>query len=149
MDNTRIQRDSLVIAKYDVPDLGVFADQAYQLQSIYAQGETSGEEINGGIIEKIEQPYLDLSGNRDTIPSGYTLYITLYSKMYHDNDKFGGKAVITTPEEVGLVSMKDEVLDSVLVALPILSFWLGTCYTFSNWYTSKYGGNFIDAFLRQ
>lgn len=132
---------------------GIFADQTYQLQSIYAQGTNQSTEIkdgesNNGVIEKIEQPYLDLSDSNSNIPGGYTLYITLYSQMYHDNAKFGGKAVITTPEEVGLVSMKDEVLDSVLVALPILSFWLGTCFTFSNWYTSKYGGNFMDAFLR-
>lgn len=200
LDNTRIQKDSLVVAKYDLPELGkkspevsmeaehllllkrtptrflfstvidwfylttshlhnykstgIFADQTYQLHQIYAQGtarssETKREEENpSGVIEKIEQPYLDLSNNYDNIPSGFTVYITLYSKMYHDNDRFGGKAIITTPEEVGLVSMKDEVFDSVLVALPILSFWLGTCFTFSNWYTTKYGGNFFDALLR-
>lgn len=154
LDNTRIQKDSLVVAKYDLPELGIFADQTYQLHQIYAQGtarssETRREEENtSGVIEKIEQPYLDLSNNYDNIPSGFTVYITLYSKMYHDNDRFGGKAIITTPEEVGLVSMKDEVFDSVLVALPILSFWLGTCFTFSNWYTTKYGGNFFDALLR-
>ncbi len=102
-----------------------------------------------GVVEKIQLDYLDLSGNTGNIPSGYSLYITLYSKLYHDNDQFGNKAVVTTPEEVGLVSMKDEVLDSVVFALPMLSFWIGTCFTFSNWYTTKYGGTFMDAFLRK
>ena len=114
-----------------------------------SQGSETGEGDNNGIVEKIELPDLDLSTDGGAkVPSGYQLYITLYSQMYHDNDKFGGRAVITTPEEVGLVSMKDEVVDSVLVALPILSFWVGTCLTFSNWYTEKYGGSFMDAFFR-
>ena len=154
VDNTSIQRNSLVIAKYDLPELGIHADQTYELQSIYMQGMSEATETDAdaggeskGIIEKIDLPKLDLLDNERSIavPPGFSLYITLYSSMYHDNDKFGGKAVIVTPQEVGLVSMKDEVVDSVLVALPILSFWLGTCFTFSNWYHDKYGGSFSDA----
>lgn len=155
MDNTKIQKNALVITKYDVPDLGIFADQTYELQSIYLQGlkkdyTTGGEDGQSSIIEKIELDELDLNNpsKMTEMKPGYTLYVSLYSSMYHDNDKFGGKAVVSTPEEVGLISMKDEVADSILVALPILSFWLGTCYTFSSWYNDKYGGNFFDALFR-
>eukprot|EP00815_Leptocylindrus_aporus_P010214 CAMPEP_0116065790 /NCGR_PEP_ID=MMETSP0322-20121206/9992_1 /TAXON_ID=163516 /ORGANISM="Leptocylindrus danicus var. apora, Strain B651" /LENGTH=173 /DNA_ID=CAMNT_0003552211 /DNA_START=191 /DNA_END=712 /DNA_ORIENTATION=+ len=149
-DNSRVQRDSLVVAKVDIPELGIYADQTYKLESIYAQGMRQGlsDDGNDNIIEKIEQPYLDLEENNN-IPNGYTLYIKLYSQLYHDNDNFRNEPVIVTPEEVGLISMKDEVLDSIVFALPILSFWLGTCFVFSSWYTDKYGGTFIDALLRK
>jgi hypothetical protein len=43
--------------------------------------------------------------------------------------------------------MKDEVLDSVLVAIPILSFWLGLSFVFATKYNERYGGNFMDAFF--
>ena len=140
--------NSLVVTKFDVPTLGIFADQTYELQSVYLQGANSSDTTE--LIEKISLEELDLGNSDDsgTVPPGYTRYITLYSKMYHDNEVFNGKAVICTPEEVGLVSMKDEVIDSVVFALPVLSFWVGTCFTFANWYNQKYGGNFIDALFR-
>jgi hypothetical protein len=149
VNNKSIKRNALVVTKYDILDLGIFADQTYELQSIYLQGENKEEMESGGgfetsIIEKIELAELDLGGNNVPLEgrgSGYTLYIQLYNSRYHDN------AVIVTPDEVGLVSMKDEVLDSVLSALPILSFWLGTCYVFATKYNEKYGGSFVDAFF--
>lgn len=139
IDNKSIQPNSLVVTKYDLPDLGIFADQTYELKSIYLQGVNN----ESGEVEKIPLPKLDLTG--EAIPSGYTLYISLYSAMYHDNDKHRGRPIIATPEEVGLVSMKDEVLDSVLVAIPILSFWLGTIFVFVTKYNQRYGGDFFDA----
>ena len=139
IDNKAIQPNSLVVTKYDLPEIGIFADQTYELKSIYLQGVNS----ETGEIEKINLPQLDLT--EETVPSGYTLYIALYSSMYHDNDKHSGQPVIVTPAEVGLISMKDEVLDSVLVAIPILSFWLGTCFVFVTKYNQRYGGNFLDA----
>ena len=165
IDNKAIQQNSLVVTKYDLPDLGIFADQTYELKSIYLQGKNivgsnesgsnSGGNSNGnsnsnsnsnsnGEVEKIILSELDLT--QESIP-GYTLYIALYSQNYHNNDKFSGRPVIVTPAEVGLVSMKDEVLDSVLVAIPILSFWLGLCFVFATKYNERYGGNFMDAFF--
>mmetsp|Transcript_25837 Transcript_25837/g.38200 ORF Transcript_25837/g.38200 Transcript_25837/m.38200 type:complete len:225 (+) Transcript_25837:125-799(+) len=157
INNKSIKQNSLVITKYDIPDLGIFADQTYELQSIYLQGERKSERnsesgnIEQGVIEKIELAELNLEGQNAATAngsgSGFTLYIKLYNPVYHDNDQFKNKAVIVTPEEVGLVSMKDEVLDSVVVAIPILSFWLGLCYMFASTYNQKYGGNFLDAFF--
>jgi len=136
LDNTRIQKNALVIAKYDLPDLGIFADQAYELQEVYTQIN-----LGNGLVQKEILPELDLKS------SDGTRYIKLFSPLYHDKEKFGGKAVTCTPEEVGLVSMKDEVLDSIVFALPVLSFWVGTCVLFSYWYNAKYGGTFIDALM--
>jgi len=138
LDNTRIQKNALVIAKYDIPDLGIFADQAYELEEIYIQTK-----LANGLVEKVDLPELDLKNS-----DGTTRYIKLYSSLYHDKEKFGGEAVICTPEEVGLISMKDEVFDSIVFALPVLSFWVGTCILFSYWYNAKYGGTFIDALMR-
>ena len=139
IDNKSIKLNSLVVTKYDLPELGIFADQTYELKSIYLQGSNK----ESGEIEKIPLPVFDLTGT--AVPPGYTLYIALYSPMYHDGKKHRGQPVIVTPEEVGLVSMKDEVLDSVLVAIPILSFWLGTIFVFVTKYNERYGGNFFDA----
>ena len=137
IDNRSIQLNSLVVAKYDLPKIGIYADQTYELKSIYFQGvnEENGE------VERISLTELDLTGM--TPPYGYELYIKLYSPMYHEIDN----PVVVTPSEVGLISMKDEVLDSILVAIPILSFWLGTCYIFASKYNERYGGNFVDAFF--
>jgi len=147
-----VKQNALVVAKYDLPNLGIYADQMYELQSVYLQGKKStlssgGEGIgnSGGIIEKVPLPSLELDNRQ--VPSGYTLYITLYSPLYHDSAYHGGRGVIVTPEEVGLVRMKDEIADSILVALPVLSIWVGTSMTFVNIYQQKYGGNFLDAFL--
>jgi len=147
-----IKQNSLVIAKYDLPDLGIYADQMYEMQSVYLKGRksslSSSNEVSGngcGIIDEIPLSSLELENRQ--VPSGYTLYITLYSPMYHDNDHHGGGGVIVTPEEVGLVRMKDEITDSILVALPVLSIWVGTSMTFVSIYQQKYGGNFLDAFL--
>ena len=105
--------------KYDIPDLGIYADQTYELQSVYAQGSSNDGEAKDsvsqgdkdGIVKKIELSELNLdeNGMSTRVPPGFTLYIKLYNPMYHDTDKFGGDGVIVTPYEVGLVSMKDEI----------------------------------------
>ena len=133
LDNASIQVNSLVVTKYDLPQYGIFADQTYELKSVYLQGRKVNNDVTddtmdnaatgGGVIDKIPLNTLDLMKGAPSPPAGYTRYISLYSPMYHDNDTFKNRPVIVTPEEVGLISMKDEVLDSVLVAVPILSFW--------------------------
>jgi len=145
-----IKLKELVIAKYDLPKLGIYGDQMYELQSVYLQGRSSassgvGSNPSGKIIEKVPLPLLDLENRK--VPPGFTLYITLYSPMYHDNENHGGRGVIVTPGEVGLIRMKDEIADSILVALPVLSLWVGLSMTFANIYHQRYGGNLLDAFL--
>ncbi len=160
LDNDSIKLNSIVVTEYNIPELGVYSNQSYEVQSIYLQGQKkTNDEINydGGIVERIELAEFSLDGGisstivrngleEESFP-GYSLYIRIYNPMYHDNEQFGNQSVIVTPEEVGLRSMKDEVIESVLVAVPILSFWLGTCFVFANTYTQKYGGSFTDALL--
>ena len=50
--------------------------------------------------------------------AGYTMYLRLYSKEYHT------EPVVVRPEEVGLVSLGEEVVDSLKIGVPILGFWL-------------------------
>jgi hypothetical protein len=129
--------NAIVIAKADIQSLGIWMDQSYELQSIYLQG--LNPETN--LIEKIS---LETLTDEATATRGYTKYIKLYSPMYH---KERGPVVVT-PEEVGLISLRDEVLDSILFALPVLAFWTTTAFMFAKTYNERYGGNFIDALFR-
>jgi hypothetical protein len=131
--------NAIVIAKADILSLGIWMDQSYELQSIYLQG--LNPETN--LVEKIPLETLT-DEEATTTTQGYTKYIKLYSPVYH---KESGP-VIVTPEEVGLVSLRDEVLDSILFALPVLAFWTTTAFMFAKTYNERYGGNFIDALFR-
>lgn len=126
-----VERYDVVVAKADVPDLGIFADQAYEVVSIYLQGLNPKTEL----LERIPLDSLEDGTNK----AGYTKYIRLYSPSYHE------EPVIVTPEEVGLVSLRDEVVDATLVMLPIFAFWVCTCLVFAGKYNERYGGNFVDA----
>jgi hypothetical protein len=137
---TAMDRNAIVVAKVDIPSLGIWKDQSYELQNIYLQGMNS--ETNS-IVDKIPLDSLIIVGNSESvkIPTGYTQYIELYNPTYHKSKG----AVKVTPEEVGLVSLRTEVLDSVLFALPVLGFWTATSWMFAKTYNDRYGGNFLDA----
>ena len=132
--SSELTKGSLVIAKADIPSMGIWMDQSYTLEQVVLQKTTED-----GVVEKIPQE--SISGE---VPAGYTQYITLYSPVYH---KESGP-VICTPEEVGLVSLQTEVVDSIIFALPVLAFWTATAFTFAKNYNDRYGGNFIDALFR-
>ena len=55
---------------------------------------------------------------------GWTLYTKVYSPEYHE------APVIVRPAEAGLVSLREEVFDSLGIALPILGFWVSLCVAF-------------------
>ena len=50
--------------------------------------------------------------------AGYIMYIKLFSPEYHT------EPVTVRPEEVGIVSLGEEVWDSLKIGAPILGFWL-------------------------
>jgi len=131
-----VETGDVIFAKADIDSLGIYRDVGYDVTSIYHQGLSE----DTGRIEK--RPVVSLD---EPVPRGYTRYVTLYSPVHHGDDIDRG-AVIVTPEEVGLVSMKAEVIQSLLLAVPGL-FWVGLCITFTNIYTERYGGTFMDAFL--
>jgi hypothetical protein len=130
--------DSIVIAKADIPSLGIWMDQSYQVESIYLQG---GPDSNNAteVVEKI--PFTQLQSTEAISKQGrYTQYIKVFNPVYHEIP------VVVTPEEMGLTSLREEVLDSILFALPVLGFWIATSLNFAKTYNERYGGNFFDAF---
>ena len=133
--SSELTKGSLVISKADIPSMGIWMDQSYTLEQVVLQKTTADD----GVVEKIPQESISVE-----VPAGYTQYITLYSPVYH---KESGP-VICTPEEVGLVSLQTEVVDSIIFALPVLAFWTATAFTFAKNYNDRYGGNFIDALFR-
>ena len=57
--------------------------------------------------------------------AGFTKYIVLYSRKYHEDTG----PVILRPNEVQVVTVKDEIADSAWLALPGL-FWVWLAFTF-------------------
>jgi len=51
----------------------------------------------------------------------------VYSPEYHE------APVIVRPGEAGLVSLREEVFDSLGIALPILGFWIAICVAFATY----------------
>ena len=120
---------SIVVAGREIPSLGIKIHQSYEVKEIFDKAAS-----DDGLVEKI--PVTDLG--YDVAPD-YTRYIMIYNQMYQE------EPVVVTPEEMGLVSMRQEIVDSVWMALPILTFWTTLCFTFSKLYTDRYGGDFMDA----
>jgi hypothetical protein len=122
----------IVVAKAELPSLNIWADQSYELKSVYWQVSSSD-----GLVEHIHLDHVQA----ESLSPHHTQFITLYSPVYHE------VPVTVTPQEVGLISLQEEVKDSILVALPILSFWLATSFMFVTQYQTRHGGSLLDAFL--
>jgi len=127
---------TVVVSGLSLPDLGIEDWQSYELVSVYDQGVD-----DNGLPVKI--PRKDLQEAKP-IPYGYKRYCTLYSDRYH---KESGP-VIVSPDEIQLVSVRDEVFDSLLMASPVFGFWTALAVSFANSYNERYGGNFLDAIFR-
>lgn len=100
----------ICIARRDFPSKYIVCDQAYEVRDIYYQG------LRGAEIERI--PVASMDARPPEGCSGYVMYMTLFSEEYHT------EPVIVRPDEVGLVSLGEEVVDSLKIAVPILGFWL-------------------------
>ena len=157
----RIPLDAVVVAKRDIPEWGIYMDQTYEVTAIYWQGIDDETQQ----VQRIDLPEVILPQNnkdednasRTSIPAGYTQYMELYNPLYHDRrpldmqdpdrEASSSRGVKVTPEEVGLVSLRDEVLDSMLFALPVLGFWTTLSGVFVQTYHDRYGGTVWDALL--
>jgi len=157
VEGSELKVGSTVVIGNSIPNLNLWQFQSYELVAIYDQGMNP----ETGVVEKIQRPSLLESTTAATIadtttstsnenesdvsdsnvPAGYTRYIALYSPKHHKD----GKPVIVLPQEVELSSMQEEVVDSVLMALPLFAFWTALAFSFANQYTSKTGGSFVDA----
>ena len=135
--------ESLQVAKVEIPSLQIRRDCGYEITAIYAQGIN----VATGKVEQIPLPTLaavnnNNSDNNTNVPStGYTRYMQIYSAKDHS------EPVIVTPEEIGLVTVKAELQEAMLLAIPGF-FWVFVASSFSNYYTDRYGGSFFDAFFR-
>jgi hypothetical protein len=127
---------STVVAGNNIPNLGIWQFQSYELKSIYDQG------MNGetGVMEKLPR----LSLKEPLEPSSYRRYVTLFSEKHHGG-KDGLGPVVVSPNEVELSSLQTEVVDSLIMALPLFGFWTALAFSFANQYSVRTGGTFIDA----
>eukprot|EP00527_Entomoneis_sp_CCMP2396_P002810 CAMPEP_0198145946 /NCGR_PEP_ID=MMETSP1443-20131203/26375_1 /TAXON_ID=186043 /ORGANISM="Entomoneis sp., Strain CCMP2396" /LENGTH=260 /DNA_ID=CAMNT_0043809721 /DNA_START=66 /DNA_END=848 /DNA_ORIENTATION=+ len=139
-DSRIIRVGSTVVAKSNIPDLSIWQSQTYELTSIYDQGVNE----DTGVVEKVPRESLlqDPDGTvQQQTPSSYTRYMTLFSNKYHD------VPVIVSPQEVQLSSMRTEVVDSLVMGLPLFGFWTAVAFSFANKYTERTGGSLLDAFF--
>lgn len=131
LNDDNIAVGSTVVTGNNIPNLGIWQFQSYQVTSIYDQTVS-----DGGVVEKIPRESLD-----DNVIG--TRYVTLYSSKHHKD----GESVVVSPDEVELSSMREEVVDSVLMALPLFGFWTALAFSFANQYSERTGGTFVDAFF--
>jgi hypothetical protein len=125
-----IEVGDMVVCKIPNPDLGIYENTSYELKSIYSQ---SFDEDTQSIVKA------QIKGLNDDIPPGSTLYVTLFSPNVHK------EAVVVSPQEVGLSSVKTELGDAAWLAVPGF-FWVFVASSFYNTYHERTGGNFLDAF---
>ena len=139
-----IRVGSTVVANSNLPDLQIWQFQSYTVQDIWDQGIASATaaandtDAASSLVEKIACTTLD-----DPPPPKagvYTRYVSLYSAKHHD------RPVTVNPAEVTLVTLRNEVQDSILQALPLFGFWTALAFSFATKYNERYGGNLLDAF---
>ena len=138
---------STVVANSNVPELQIWQFQSYTVEAIWDQGvprrsNAGDDDNNNDIIEKIPCETLDAAPTKAT----YTRYVSLYAAKHHDAR--GGAVTVQYPDEVVLVPLRDEVLDSVVMALPLFGFWTALAASFAAKYNARYGGDFMDALFR-
>lgn len=131
-----------VVAKRDIPSLGIRSGAVYKIQSIFLKG-TATQESAGLGVEVIP---LESYGEEKT-SAGYTKYLKVYNPRDHDKLEGDEKGVVVTPEEIGLVTVKADWTEALFLAVPGF-FWVFVAMAFSNYYTDRYGGSFLDAFFR-
>ncbi|KAG7347308.1 hypothetical protein IV203_016013 [Nitzschia inconspicua] len=152
-DLNELQVGDVIVAKTDIPSLSVWAGSGYEITAMYWKGVNA----DTGIVETIPLDTLYNKAENDSIingrtiipiqrapsPPGCTKYLEIYNPRHHQ--KRG--PVVVSPEEIGLVTLKSELEESIFLAIPGL-FWVFVAATFANTYTDRYGGDFWDAFFR-
>ena len=133
-DGTELRVGSTVVIGNSIPNLALWQFQSYELTSIYDQG--LDEET--GAVQKISRTSLQ----EPVDPPTFTRYIALYSEKHHGKE---GQPVVVSPNEVELSSMQEEVVDSVIMALPLFAFWTALAFSFASQYSERTGGSFVDA----
>ena len=107
----------LIIAGNDLPGDRIVQFQTYELQRVYFQGL---------VEERVER--VDVETLEATAPNGcegFDKFIVIYSPQYHSESG----PVCIRPDEIEVVTLKTEVLESLWLSLPGL-FWLYLCVRF-------------------
>eukprot|EP00571_Detonula_confervacea_P002936 CAMPEP_0172311606 /NCGR_PEP_ID=MMETSP1058-20130122/15256_1 /TAXON_ID=83371 /ORGANISM="Detonula confervacea, Strain CCMP 353" /LENGTH=243 /DNA_ID=CAMNT_0013024841 /DNA_START=211 /DNA_END=942 /DNA_ORIENTATION=+ len=133
---TTIDVGDTVVCKRPLPNLGIYENSSYEVTSIYTQ--YFDEETQQ--IVKQQMSSLD-TDNDSTATTQNKLYMTLFSPQHHPEG-----AVIVTPEEVGLASVREELGSAAWLAVPGF-FWVFLAASFLNTYHERTGGSISDAFL--
>lgn len=131
------QVGDIVVAKYEIANLNIWVDCGYEIQELYLQGVNR----ETGTLEKLDLPNLGSPDAANKV--GYTRYLKIYNSACH---KESGPVTVT-PEEIGLVSLKSELIESLWLMVPGF-FWVFLSMTFASNYNDRYGGNFFDALFR-
>lgn len=131
---TTIGVGDTVVCKRSLPNLGIYADSSYEVISIYTQN--FDEEMQ----QIVKQQLSSLDDDSDSATTQNKVYMTLFSPRHHSEG-----AVIVTPEEVGLITVREEVGNAMWLAVPGL-FWVFLVASFYNTYHERTGGSFADAF---
>mmetsp|Transcript_101 Transcript_101/g.118 ORF Transcript_101/g.118 Transcript_101/m.118 type:complete len:234 (-) Transcript_101:381-1082(-) len=129
---TTVEVGDTVVCKRSLSNLGIVENSSYEVMSIYTQ--YFDEETQ----QIVKQPLRSLDD--ESITTQNKVYMTLFSPEYHS------EAVIVTPEEVGLVTVREELGNAAWLAVPGF-FWVFLAASFYNTYHERTGGSLGDAFL--
>lgn len=144
-DLDELQVGDMIVAKTDVPSLRIWCGSGYEIMAMY----TKGVNKDTGLVEKIPLEMFgggggtNMNDNTQRRMGGYTKYLEVYNPRHHQERG----PVVVSPEEIGLATLKSELNEAVLLAIPGF-FWVFVASAFANTYTDRYGGDFWDAFFR-
>ena len=132
-----IEVGDAVVCKRSLPSLGIDENSSYEVKSIYTQY------FDEDTQQVVKEPLscLDTTNYTSSTPKNQ-VYMTLYSPQYHSDDE----AVVVTPEEVGLVSVREELGNAAWLAVPGF-FWVFLAASFYSTYHERTGGSIGDALM--
>jgi hypothetical protein len=107
---TEVEVGDTVVCKRAVERLNIYENASYEVKSIYTQ--SFDEETQ----QTVKEPLSSLAEAETTNPN-QSVYLTLFSPEHH------AEAVIVTAEEVGLVTVREELGNVVWLAVPGF-FWI-------------------------
>jgi hypothetical protein len=148
------------VCKISIPTLGIYENSSYEVTSIYVQyfndetqtvvkrpvmslgKDADGEDI---IVAAAAAAASSQRGQKKMKKNEARLYVKLYSPKHHTGGRDAG-AVVVAPEEVGMISVRDELGNAVWLAVPGF-FWVYVAVSLYGTYHERTGGSIGDAFL--
>lgn len=118
-----VKTNDIIIAGNEIPQFNLYRYQSYVLTRVYYQGMDAKE--NKVVRLDVDELDAEVPEIAAEIGGKWQKYLSLYSPNYH---KASGPVVVTE-EEMRIVSLKEEILSSTVLAMPGL-FWLWLAYKF-------------------